>query len=358
MGGKSSTEINRTTIETEINVEIENETKNITNILNETITDTTMNVITENAQKIETKIGGGNTLRVGEMIADGEGSVIDINQAISIESVATAAANLTQDASALSSLASKMSNDVSNKVQNDSAAQASMKQVAALKNTKESAGGINDMLGQVTKMMSGMLAVGDKCDKTTETTIRNKMKTSLKNMTINENDIKNIVKNSFNTSITQKNTASCQLDIQTNNTIEADRIVAKKGGKISVAQSSVVKSVSNCIIGAAQTSKLVNDIAASGVSTGTNDTSNKNAATSSMDSNSSITKSDISKDAIGDMFKSFAGSASSIAMIALLGPIGIVIFYMCCCLCVVLAIVMFFKSSGSSSSPSSSSSSD
>jgi hypothetical protein len=87
MGNKPSGEavtaknITITDIQTEIDIEIKNQTENITNILNQTINDTSMELISRNAQTIEISKNLGNTLVAGDLSAGDDGE-ININQTI------------------------------------------------------------------------------------------------------------------------------------------------------------------------------------------------------------------------------------------------------------------------------------
>lgn len=347
MGGKSSKQVTTTDIQTHIETEIKNETMNMTKIINETITTTTMNAVNEIAMEIETKINAGNTLQVADMTADGAGSVIDINQAITVESISKSIANIQQDAGAIAKLASQMTNDVSNKLTNDSAAQASMKQVAALNEAKSTAGGLNDMLANVTNMMTSVLTQGVPCDKKNETKIKTSMKISILNRTVNNTDIANIIKNNFNSNVTQKTLGSCKIDISATNMIKANNMTATNGGKISVKQNAEVKSLSNCIIGAVQTSKLIQDITTGTTNANKSDTSNKNSASGSMDSTTTITRKEVTEDGFGKMISNF----SPAGIIGALGSGGIICIGGCIFICVILIIVYMVYTSSQSSEP-------
>ena len=128
-------------------------------------------------------------------------------------------------------------------------------------------------------MMSGMAnaATGGKISKDQETTIRNKMKASIKNVSINENNIKNIIENIVNTNITQNTTSTCQSNINANNTIDTQdgAIAAKNGGKITIRQSAAVDSLAKCIVDTANTTQISTAIISEGAAGAVNDTQNK-----------------------------------------------------------------------------------
>ena len=352
MGGKQSSEISKTEIQTSINTQITNLTKNVSDILNETITESTMNVVNENTQSVSNNTGATNTAMLGDISVSGVGSEFNLDQEVDVTATNTTVANMAQDASAMSKLANQINTDVMNKIQNDSSMTQAMQAAANLQKTQSNAGGINDMIANATKMIGDVLTPGTKMDKKTETKITNSMMASLSNTTINENTIKALVQNTITNNITQKNTASCTSTIATGNNLTVGDVTAQKGGKIKLSQIASVTALSSCVIGATQTSKLASDITSGNAVSATTDTSNKNLASASLQADTTIIDKTETHDAFGVMISSVVSSYTSSLMMG--GIVCVVVF--CFIMILMFGLSMMLGSSSSDSSDSSDSS--
>ena len=278
MGGKNSTEVKKI-IETELETEIINETTNINNILAETITETTMAVAVNISNKITQNVAGTNLIVAREMIADGPNSLVDLDQQISMETVQKAVIQISSDSQTQAKLANELSQDILNKTKNDSAMQASLQAASDLTSLSKDAGGLEKMVADTMTMMSDMTnsVVGGEISSEQETTIRNTLKASIKNVTINQNDITNIVKNIVNTNITQNTNSTCESNINaTNKIILEEDIRATNGGVIKVGQSARVKGLVDCVIKAANTAEITSAIVNEGSLGATTDNENIN----------------------------------------------------------------------------------
>lgn len=321
MGGKQSSEITKTEITNSINTQITNLTKNVTDILNETITNSTMNVVNENAQNILNSTSGGNTLQLGNVVSDGTWSEFNVNQTVDITSTNQAVANMMQDISAMSNLATRINASIINKIQNDSTMKQAMDAAAKLQNSTSTVGGMNDMVANVTKMIGEVLTPGTTMNTEYETKITNNIMSKIPNTTINKNTVKALVNNN----IRQINIDSCTNNI---NTIIAGDVNVMRGGKVILNQIASVKSLSNCILDAAQTTALAIAITSGSSVSGKSDKTNKNAVTQSQDTNTDISKSTTS----GDTFEEIISSISPSAMFGSIDGIA--------CILIVLMIVL------------------
>lgn len=332
MGGKQSKDITKTEITNEIKTQITNLTKNVTNILNETITNSTMNVVNENAQSIEVATGGGNTFAGGNLNVSGKGSVFRLNQEVNLEVTNKAVANMTQDASAMAKLASEVNAGVMNKIQNDSAMQQAMQAASNLSKATSTAGGMNDMIGNVTKMIGDVLTPGTTNTKDSQTKITTKMMASLSNTTINENVIKAIVTNNVNNNISQLNSSTCKISTNFDNKVTLGDINIDQGGVGEILQSVNAKALNECILGAVQKADLGTQITSgASVSAGT-DTSNKNALAQSQVTDTAISEKTETNDAFGKMISSFSPFAAMGSMAPMCGIV--------CLIVIILIVVM------------------
>ena len=332
MGGKQSSEITRNEISNEISTTISNYNKTITDIINSQITNSTMNVVNTNAQAISAQTGGGNTINMEDINVSGSGSTLIIDQRVDVKSANQAVANMTQDASAMSNLASQINNDVMNKIQNDAAINQAMQAASKLSKTVDTAGGLNDMIGKVADTIGSVLTPGTKMNSETETIIKNKVMMNISNTNISENKIKALVESNIKNTISQLNTAECKISTVTNNTLTVGNATIDGGGKAIITQVANVNALNTCVIGAAQAANMVIDITSNNETTSTTDTSNKTTATQSMAADSSITDTTITRDAFGDMIKSFSP-------FAMLGSVGGSI---CMIVCVIVIALLIF----------------
>lgn len=341
MGGSDSKET-ETIIKNEIDIEIKNETENITRIMNESVTNSSMTIINTNAQEMDAKIGAANVANLGELNIGGEGNDILIEQEASVDSIAKATMNLTQNNESANKLATQINTDLMNKIQNDSSLKQSLQAATNLKSEASTAGGLNDMIKNVTDMVGKMVQPGQNVSENQKTEIKNSIKNSISNRTVNENDIKNIITSNINNTIDSRNLAACKSTTNANNEMNLDRLNVKgKNNKVKIGQSVTVKAAVDCIIGAAQTNKIVNDIVNSGVTTAKTDTTNKTVADQGNKADTTITKKTETKAAFEDMIASFNPFKAT-------GNVVIAVVLCCFCISVLIGLMMYLKSQGKS----------
>ena len=348
MGGKQSKDITTNDIESSIQTTISNYNKNVTDILNTQITSSTMELVNENAQAIAATTGGGNTLTLGNLNVSGSGK-FSIDQKVDVKATNQAVSNITQDASAMSNLASQLSSDVMNKLQNDSSLQQSLQSASDLSKATSTAGGLNDMVGKVFDTIGSVMTPGSTMTTESETTIRNTVMTNLQNTNINENKIQSVVESYINNTIKQLNSASCNISTVANNTLTVGDVTIDENGQVSLSQVSNVNALNSCVLGAAQTTKMVSEITSGNETTTSNDTSNTTAVAQSMAAQTVATDTTVTNDAFGNMISSIASSFLTGYMAMILIPIGLC----CCCILIVFLVFMFRpRSSGDSSGDS------
>jgi hypothetical protein len=327
MGGKTSKTVTTTDIQNEVSAEIKNFNKNVTDILNQQITNSTMSMVNETAQSISMATGGGNTVNLGNISVKGKGSVFSIDQKVDVKATNQAVANITQDSSAMAKLANTINTSVMDKIQNDSALQQAMQAASNLQKSSSTAGGLVDMLSSVTKMMESVLTPGTVSNTQSNTIIKNKMKTSISNTTINENKIKSIVENNINNTIKQLNSASCNINTSASNQLTAGNVDIADGGQAIITQVANVNALNTCILGAAQVAKMVTDITSNNENDTSTDTSNKNTAGQTMAATATVQETTETKAALESAISSFspfaAGSSGIIICIIILLIIGV-----------------------------------
>lgn len=307
MGAKneSRTEVKKK-IESEISTTIQNITENITTVVNETTNEVMTSMVQEMKAEINVSVAAGNTLRAKNITA--LGSDVDIKQDASVQAENEAIIRIVSDASAMQKLADKVQNDVNNKLENDSAAKASMKQVAAIADTQKQAGGPEQMVDSIMKTVDGMvkglsqIGGGSSDSNISETTIKNKIKTDILNKTTNRNDIKNIVKNRIENSMRQAAEAKCNMDTTGNNAIDVDNIIALaldgQRGSFKIAQAVSIKAFNKCFIDLKMGQGIVNDIGVDRVFTAKSETKNVSKADSGSTQDAKVTSTKTQESAI------------------------------------------------------------
>ena len=257
MGAKNESRTSiRNKIQTEISNTVQNITENISNIVNKTTNETLIGMIQE--MKADVKISN-NKLKSNKITAIGASNDVDaiINQDIEVENLAII--KIISDASAMAKLADKISSDVTNRLSNDSAGKASISQLAAIADVQKQMGGPEQMVDSIMKTVDGMIGGGSN-----EEDIKNKIKTDILNKTTNRNDIQNIIKNKIQNSIQQAAQAQCNIELNSNNTLDVDSIVAAaiagQRNNIKVKQTVSLKAFIKCFTDLKMGEGIVNDI--------------------------------------------------------------------------------------------------
>lgn len=324
---QSKEKITRTDILNQIDIEVENETKNITEVLNESVTNISMSVVNETASKINNAVGGGNNLLLKNVNIDG---VLNINQEVNIEATTQAVIQLIQDSSALNDMASQMIQDISNKVENDNELNSTIQQVTAVNQSKKDEGGIASMVKMVTDVLNTALTPGSKMTESNYTNIKNTVKQKLSNTTINKNDIKNIVKNSIENNIKNINESTCQTSVSAANNMELNGVNIGANGKATLDQITSVTAFNSCLISTLNTAEISSKIANTSSTTNKNETTNKNKTTAGVSQAATVTQSEELNDFILSAITNVTDSMTS-------GSIGSII---CGLFCLIYYIII------------------
>lgn len=349
MGGKQSKDVTRTDIQNETKIQIENINKNLADIINTTITESTMNVINENAQEMDASSGATNMMTLEGGIKMSGKSELVIEQEASVDSVMKAVMNLTQDTTAVNNLANKINEDLMDKISNDTTAKQALEAATAVNAATKTAGGMADMLNSVTSLLGQMVPGNQTVTKENITNIKNTITTNLKNTNVNETHIETTIKNTITNNITTQNTGKCKVNAVAENVLNVQGGVDMSGSaKVKIGQSAKVKAMTDCIIGAVQTTKLVQDLTNDNSTIKKTDTTNKNTTEQTNKTTTTVTKTSETGSALEDMISNFSPFKAA-------GNIVGLIIGLCICISFIGAIFMFFQFKNSSSSTDSSS---
>lgn len=294
------TKMSKTEISNEISVTIENETKNLTKIFNETVNKTSTSSVSEAAQSVTIASSGKNKMETGDINLDGDAD-IEIKQDAKIKTENQAIMNIINDTSQLQKMASTMSDEIANKTKNDSAAKASLDTLNALKETKKTAGGpegmIDSVMGAIKGLGSSLLGGGNTREQN-ETLIKNKINTKMSSKTTNDTNISNIVKNQTDSMVKNIQENKCGFDTSGANEMKLGNINAKGRSKLKLSQNLDITAFNKCIVGAANTNKMITEITGFQGSKTTTDTTNIQKAESDVKSKNVSEKTEEAKSAI------------------------------------------------------------
>jgi hypothetical protein len=314
MGGKDKSEIT-TIIKNELDIEITTETNNINKIVN----NSSQNIVTEMSQaaiaQVKTSTNASNTLTSGALIARG-GAKVDISQSAEAAAENKAIISIVMSADSMQELGNKIVADVTSKVANDQAAQQSMKSLASIGEMTKSAGGPEAMVSKIADMVGGMTKsiTGGSTDTSSRTEITNSVKSKLKSITTNSNDITNAISTTIKNSISQAAEARCDMNTGAGNIIDIATILADgAGSEIKIKQEASVKALNNCIINLNMGSKIANALTQGFENKTLSETANKQKGEQELKSESEITKKTIQESAIMDSVDNLVNKVSGLA---------------------------------------------
>jgi hypothetical protein len=316
-------------IQNEMNTMIHNSTKNICNIINETTTSVTNDIITHNVSSVSVNAGGGNAFTAGFVNLTGNNNHITIEQTNDERLRMEACQQLINNASAMSELASQVSTQFNTKLQTNSAAQDSLDVLAKCQTVQTEQGGIKGAVNAVANGWANiwptMTGANTSTDSRTISHVLTKVGIDISNIIENENNIKNKINNQITTGVTTTNNTNCDITGFGSNSINiAGFNVSGTNNTFELTQSTVITSFVTCIQNNINTVELASSLATDAGSTNATD----NQVTTSVQ-NSISAQADTSRtvNLAGDqgMFGGMAGCGTSCSS--------------CCCCIIIIAIV-------------------
>ena len=324
----SSVTVVKKNIENEIANTIKTTTKNITNIVNKTTNNVTTEMVQSSAASIITKAGGFNKIKIKNMVA--KGSNISLEQQATIQAENDAIIKIVQSADSMQDMANKIASGVDNAIKNDAAAQASLKQAAALSEATKKAGGpealVDSVMGTANKLIGALNIGGSNSDRNiNETEIKQKIVNDIENTTINENNISNEVVTNIKNSMTMAAEAKCNMDTTGGNEMDIENIMAAiqdgERANITVKQSVSLKAFNKCFIDLNMGSKIVNSIAGEAATFNKSDTQNKASTKSAAEQEAAIKVESITESGITSIANNLIGTVGGVVNNAI-GTIG------------------------------------
>lgn len=307
MGGKQSSKVTEIDIQNEINIELTNETTNITKILNETVTNITSNIITKRASEIRISQGNDQRIEITEIYV-GENANFKIFQTISTKYINEAVVQISSDTTALTDMANTIITDIQNKLKNNSDLQSSLKTANSLKSTTTDDGGIASMVRIVGDVIKTALSSGDIMTEENITKIKNIVKTVLKNITINDTSINNIIRNTVTSNIEKNDKSMCIFSFTNNQQINFGRVVVDRNAKFELSQILSVDSYNTCIIEIIDTTSLTNSMTNAQTNNSISDITHDSIVKAVNDAKNTIVKEEVYKDPFVTIFSNLGNN--------------------------------------------------
>jgi hypothetical protein len=341
MGNKSEKEI-RTMISNEISTQITNRTKNISDVFNQPTTKISTDMVNQAAAKIDIKTITSNLLKAKDITA--VGSSINIEQDAKVQATNQAIIQIIGDQSQMNEMANKVASEMSNKAQNDATVKQSLDAISKIGENTKNAGGpeqmVDKVLSTVGDMIKNLTQIGGSSSEKQITEIKNKISVAILNEVENKTNIKNIIDNVVSSSFKQAAEAKCDMNTDTQNTIDVGNLtalaLAGKSGDINIKQSVSVDAFNTCFIkmemGQKVASKLMNGYEFKSA----NDTANSAKTDSGLEAKSEVTKTTEQESAIMKSVDNAVNKITGIIGNFMAAPMYAIIGCAACCMCIIV----------------------
>lgn len=310
--GQNQSSVSQAEVETNISNIIDISNKQITNIINSTVTDLTTNILQENSAKITQTIAAGNMMNLGDINITGGNNTFCQDSKVNAD--ISAAIQLTQDAAAVSDLANKVNQTVLNKLAANAELSANTQNAFALTQASGNAGGMTGLATAVLGPLNNALKAGSVTTDIKNTKNVTNILNACKINTEQTTNLGNAITNTIKTAITQQNMATCNPAISATNTLNAGKVNIA-GGTNNFCQTNNVQAVMSCMIGQVQKAAASNKLATDNTVAATADAAISEKMSTKTDNKVAVTQ------------VSTVGDTPMNSLI-----IGIVCI--CCCLCV------------------------
>ena len=298
MGGTD--EETTTIIKNEMQLEIDNETQNITKMINDTTTSIATKMVQETAATITIDTTAANKISTGSLVAM-DGGEVNLDQSAKVKAQNEAIIKIITSADSMSKLGNELIAQINNKTDQSAAAKQSMDTLAKIKDSASNAGGPEGMVKEIATMAKDMMKSVAGGSSSSRTEITNTIKTKLKNKVINDNEVTSKVKSSIENSIKQATEAKCNMNTSGTNQLTADAIAAiGKGSKINVKQNVSVEAFNKCLIDLNIGGKIANELTGGIKFASTSETTQKAEADQGLKAKADLEKENIQKSAIMD----------------------------------------------------------
>ena len=321
MGGSQS-KVTEIDIRNELKMEIDNTTKNITKIMNETINNVTTNMVLDTTTEVLQSNAGSTILEIGDIIQKGK-SRININQKVSVKAINSAVLKIVQSNDAMTKLATQFQDQIINKIKNDNEMKGELEAINKIKQLEKDAGGVESLVRNIMDTANNIMKslTGTSTKEDVKTRIKNEMNLKFKNETLNQNEIIKKVQNTIQNNMKNVSKQTCKFDTKGESIIRIRNIVQDENSDLTIGQSVAVEALNKCIIDTLNTNGIVQDMSTTGFTVSSSDTANTNKQDTKMKTDNTVVKEKINETAF-DFLKQFKDiiiyGGIAIAVIAIL----------------------------------------
>lgn len=304
MGGSQS-KVTEIDVRNELKMEIENTTKNITKIMNETINTVTTNMVLDTTTEVLQSNAGSTLLEIGDIKQRGK-SKININQKVSVKAINSAVLKIVQSNDAMTKLATQFQDQIINKIKNDNEMKGELEAINKIKQLEKDAGGLESLVRNIMDTANNIMKslTGTSTKEDVKTRIKNEMNLKFKNDTLNQNDIIKKVQNTIQNNMKNVSKQTCKFDTKGESIIRIRNIEQDDNSELTIGQSVAVEALNKCIIDTLNTNGIVQDMSTTGFTTSSSDTANTNKQEAKMKTDNTIVKEKINETAF-DFIKQF-----------------------------------------------------
>ena len=291
-------------------------------------------IINKTASTISQGTGGLNRLEVEDITVGGDGE-FNLEQEVDIKATNEAVIQILTDTKTKTDYTTKLSTELQNKTSNDTTLNSTMKNIAGLKKSVEEEQGIGSVATKALDTLAQFSPFGNSpITDDVISKLQNNISQTINNITLNESNIKNIIKDTINSNIQNINEATCNISVTAGNQLKINNVLITESGKVSLKQTQSIQAINSCVNKIVNSTDIVNSISATQETKISNAAETKTVASLDAD-NTLLTDVSIKKtDAVLAFFTS-PGGIICIVLTALI---------ICCCIGGLIYYKFFYKS--------------
>lgn len=313
---KNPKDINKNDIIAELKIELVNQTTNLTNIINEQITNITSSVVNDTATYISQHTGGHNKIKFEDMTM-GDTTAINLEQVVDIKVTNQAVIQILTNTQIKTDYSSKLSTQLQNSTTSNSTFNTAMKNVAGLTQATKSEEGFGTICGSVMDTIKSLNPLNNPITTENIQKLQNNISQSISNITLNETTIKNLIHDTIETNVKNMNAAVCNMSTIGDNQINFKGVTLSGSGKISLKQVESITALNSCVQQIVNNSDFTNKLDKSIVTTVSNAVDNTATFSLTNENEAQLIAIKEKKDAIAEMLKN-PYSLAGIIIIAVL----------------------------------------
>ncbi len=280
-GGEKDKTVLTQKVRNALTTDLENEVKNINKILIENSIKVTNEVISKINSTITIKGNTSSIASFGEINMSGNAE-FDLTQYANLKWVAEATQTIVNDSNVKNDLQEKITNEVLNKTINENDTMAKLNALNDILSRDTNEGGEQVLVDMVDSITS-IFKPGKTTEKDINQVIDNELNILIKNKTLNQNEIKNIITAEVKNIINNITEATCSQLMNTTNQFTSRDINMSENAKFKAGQTAMSDAVSTCINTASNSVDIANKIIQNNDNFIDNDTTNENKVDAALD---------------------------------------------------------------------------